>query len=118
MTDFLEAPGLRAWGFLCLSLHRRAPNRQQAPTLVKWSRRPFWGCRRCGKPRPAVGLAGRGAWMLPYGPAHLFEDQFPILLEYTEAFREPLERTLRQVLGLSGVKRVLEYYPLANDVGL
>src|SRR5262249_6373170 len=36
------------------SVNRRAPNRQQAPALVKWSWRPFWGCRRYDKSRPVA----------------------------------------------------------------
>src|SRR5215831_17244485 len=39
---------------LCLSVYRQAPNRQQAPALVKWSWRPFWGCRRYDKSRPVA----------------------------------------------------------------
>src|SRR5262249_14769894 len=35
-----------ARGFLLLSTYLRAPNHSQAPALVKWSWRPFWGCRR------------------------------------------------------------------------
>jgi hypothetical protein len=27
---------------------------RQAPALVKWSWRPFWGCRRCDKSRPVA----------------------------------------------------------------
>src|SRR5262249_38348824 len=45
------------------------PNRRQAPALVKWSWRPFWGCRRCGKSRPVapwrVGALTRSApWVI------------------------------------------------------
>src|SRR5262245_24491611 len=36
----------------------RAPNRRQAPALVKRSWRPFWGCRRRGKSRPPVRVPG------------------------------------------------------------
>src|SRR5262245_30131868 len=37
---------------------------RQPPALVKWSWRPFWGCRRCDKSRPAGSSprAGRGAY--------------------------------------------------------
>src|SRR5215831_13057137 len=52
---------------LCLSVYRQAPNRQQAPALVKWSWRPFWGCRRYDKSRPVAsrGGSGRIAWARP-----------------------------------------------------
>ena len=40
-----KAPALCP-GLSLFSVNRRAPNRQQAPALVKWSWRPFWGCRR------------------------------------------------------------------------
>src|SRR6516162_2491587 len=43
------APGLSFT--LCVSADRTG---RQAPALVKWSRRPFWGCRRCDKSRPVA----------------------------------------------------------------
>src|SRR5215831_16096597 len=49
-----------ARGFLLLSTYLRAPNRQQAPALVKWSWRPFWGCRRYDKSRPVASRGGSG----------------------------------------------------------
>jgi hypothetical protein len=51
-----ERPGLSLF-----SVNRRAPNRGQPPALVKWSWRPFWGCRRCDKSRPVACLWGVGA---------------------------------------------------------
>ena len=43
------APGLSFT--LCVSADRTG---RQAPALVKWSRQPFWGCRRCDKSRPVA----------------------------------------------------------------
>ena len=48
-----KAPALCP-GLSLFSVNRRAPNRQQAPALVKWSWRPFWGCRRYDKSRPVA----------------------------------------------------------------
>src|SRR5262249_18407867 len=60
---------------------------------------------------------------VPYrgaGPAFvdLFEDQLAMLLEYAEASFECMEHRFRQLRGLACVKRVLQEYALANDVGL
>src|SRR5262249_25806715 len=61
-----KAPALCP-GLSLFSVNRRAPNRQQAPALVKWSWRPFWGCRRYDKSRPVAsrGGSGRIAWARP-----------------------------------------------------
>ena len=60
---------------------------------------------------------------VPYrgaGPAFvdLLEDQLAMLLEYAEASFECMEHRFRQLRGLACVKRVLQEYALANDVGL
>src|SRR5215471_11441874 len=55
-----KAPALCP-GLSLFSVNRRAPNRQQAPALVKWSWRPFWGCRRYDKSRPVASLRRVGA---------------------------------------------------------
>src|SRR5215813_8021602 len=54
-----KAPALCP-GLSLFSVNRRAPNRQQAPALVKWSWRPFWGCRRYDKSRPVASRGGSG----------------------------------------------------------
>jgi hypothetical protein len=54
---------LKPWharGFLSFPVHRRTLNRLQAPALVKWSWRPFWGCRRYDKSRPVTTTGGPG----------------------------------------------------------
>ena len=37
---------------------------RQAPALVKWSWRPFWGCRRCDKSRPVAATGGSGRFTM------------------------------------------------------
>src|SRR5262249_62154026 len=65
MDISLESPGTP--GAFFVSVYRRAPNRRQAPSLVKWSWRPFWGCRRCDKSRPPVRVpGGRGACLAAF----------------------------------------------------
>jgi len=72
----------------------------------------------------APGLALAGAFPLfapsahPGWSAQLFEDQLAMLLEYAEASFECMEHRFRQLRGLACVKRVLQEYALANDVGL
>jgi hypothetical protein len=48
----------------------------------------------------------------------LIENQFAMLLECAEALFECTEHRFRQFRGLACVKRVLQEYALANDVGL
>src|SRR6516162_2747450 len=54
-------PGLSLFSVNRFSVNRRAPNRPQAPALVKWSWRPFWGCRRYDKSRPVASPRRVGA---------------------------------------------------------
>src|SRR6516162_32936 len=120
MDISFESPSPCAWGFLLLSVHRRAPNHAASCCVSQLVMTR--SALRCGKSRPPVRVpGGRGAWMIPLlgqWALQLVENQLAMLLEYAQRRFERMEHRLSNPQGVADIQRVLEDYALASDVGL
>src|SRR6516165_6128920 len=120
MDISFESPSPCGWGFLLLSVHRRAPNHAASCCVSQLVMTR--SALRCGKSRPPVRVpGGRGAWMIPLlgqWALQLVENQLAMLLEYAQRRFERMEHRLSNLQGVASIQRVLEDYALASDVGL